>query len=60
MPNCPVALLFVYHVSVPAPEAESAAVCAQLMLTFAAVGAAGVPATVTVVEAQFVENMPLL
>ena len=46
------ALLFAYHVMEPFPEAVNAAVCPQKMDTGFAVGAAGAPDTVTVVDAQ--------
>ena len=58
--TCPVALLFVYHVKVPEPEAVKFAVDPQLIVRLAALGAAGAAATVTVVDAQFVENTPPL
>ena len=50
--SCPVALLFAYHVMEPFPEAVNAAVCPQKMDAGFAVGAAGAPDTVTVVDAQ--------
>jgi hypothetical protein len=45
-------LLLAYQVNVPLPEAVNDAVCPQKMDTGFAVGAAGVPDTVTVVDAQ--------